>query len=255
MANKYKPSGPRPTGQISRQLKVRVASPGRVEQTFEHPARVTFLRQLADGLERLFAPHCEVVIHDFADLERSIVYVGGRLSGREVGGSATDLLLQKVRTGDTARDLHCYRTTLDNGRVLKSSTLFLRDQQGRATGALCINYDIGSMVAMQQFLAAMTSSGADESITETLTDDVTRTIGGIITETVGEMGLVYPVLSKEDKIGLIARLDLKGVFQVKRAVPILAREFGFSRATIYNYLRAARTASVGATKQPTAQHA
>lgn len=252
MTKKYKPAGSLPTGLSGRPRKARSPSPGLQEQGSEHLTRATFLRQIADGVARLFAPHCEVVIHDFADLERSIVHIGGKLSGREVGGSATDLLLQKVRTGDTARDLHCYRTTLDNGRVFKSSTLFLRDPQGRATGALCINYDIGSMVAMQQFLAAMTASGADESITETLTDDVTQTIGGIVTETVGEMGLVHPVLSKEDKIGLIARLDLKGVFQVKRAVPILAREFGFSRATMYNYLRAARTGAGGATKQPSA---
>jgi predicted transcriptional regulator YheO len=47
-------------------------------------------------------------------------------------------------------------------------------------------------------------------------------------------------LSREDKITLIAKLDDKGVFQVKRAASILASQFGFSKATIYNYLREAR---------------
>ena len=47
-------------------------------------------------------------------------------------------------------------------------------------------------------------------------------------------------MSKEDKIDLIARLDEKGAFQVKRAVTLIAEELGLSRSTIYNYLAQAR---------------
>ncbi len=47
-------------------------------------------------------------------------------------------------------------------------------------------------------------------------------------------------MSREDKIDLIARLDEKGVFQVKKAVPILADQLSLSRATVYNYLSEAR---------------
>ena len=47
-------------------------------------------------------------------------------------------------------------------------------------------------------------------------------------------------MSKEDKIDLVARLDEKGAFQVKRAVPLIEEELGLSRSTIYNYLTEAR---------------
>ena len=76
--------------------------------------RATFalLKQISLGIAKLFAPHCEVVIHDFRDLERSIIHIEGNISGRKVGGGATDLLLTQARNGNTARDFHNYQTVL-----------------------------------------------------------------------------------------------------------------------------------------------
>jgi len=198
------------------------------------------LRQLATAVERLFAPYCEVIIHDFSDLEHSIIHVEGVLSGRAIGGAATDLLLSRVRAGETQDDLHNYKTTLPGDRRIKSSTIFLRDGSGKAYGAFCINYDTTVLVGFQRVLADLTSLELEETITETLSDDIGHTISEIIAETVGELAISAPMLSRDDKINLIARLDEKGVFQVKKAAPILADQFGFSRATIYNYLREAR---------------
>ncbi|MFM7174715.1 MAG: helix-turn-helix domain-containing protein, partial [Caldilinea sp.] len=48
------------------------------------------------------------------------------------------------------------------------------------------------------------------------------------------------LLNRDDKIGLIRRLDDKGVFQIKKMVPFVADQLGLSRATIYNYLREGR---------------
>ena len=198
------------------------------------------LRQLAVALERLFSPSCEVVVHDLSDLERSIIHLEGNITRRAVGGGATNLLLQRVRAGDTAQDLHGYKTRLPGERIMKSSTIFLRDERGVTYGAFCINYDITAFTGLQKLVAEITKTGIDDAVSEVLSDDIQQTIGGMIAETVGEVGINGAVLTRDDKIALIARLDEKGVFQVKRAVPILAERFGFSRATIYNYLREAR---------------
>src|SRR5579859_6106344 len=87
----------------------------------------SILSQLAVGLRRLFDPYCEVVVHDFTDLEHSIVCLEGNITGRSIGGAATDLLLEKASSGETSEDLHGYLTSLSGGRVMKSSTIFLRD--------------------------------------------------------------------------------------------------------------------------------
>ena len=89
---------------------------------------------------------------------------------------------------------------------------------------------------MGEFLALE----AGTEVSETLSDDIQGTIHSILREAVNEIGAELPIMSKEDKIELIARLDEKGAFQVKRAVPLIAEELGLSRSTIYNYLTKAR---------------
>lgn len=205
-------------------------------------ATFALLRQVAIGLERLFAPHCEVVIHDFADLEHSIIDMQGSLSDRSIGGAATDLLLKRAQAGDTKQDLHGYTTQLPNGRTLKSSTIFLNDEKGEAYGAFCINFDMSAFIGLNKVLSDFIKS--EESVSEALSDDINQTIGAIISETVSEMEMSGPLLSRDDKITLIARLDDKGVFQVKKAASIVASQFGFSKATIYNYLREARSGAL-----------
>ena len=86
----------------------------------------------------------------------------------------------------------------------------------------------------------MTLNGVEESVSEVLSDDINQTIGGIISETLAEIGDEPRFMNRGGKVDLIARLDAKGIFQVKKAAPILAEQLGLSRATIYNYLREAR---------------
>ena len=198
------------------------------------------LKQISVGIAKLFAPHCEVVIHDFSDLERSIIHMEGNISGRKVGGGATDLLLTHARNGDTVRDFHNYQTSLPNGKYMKSCTMFLRDESGAAYGAFCVNLDISAFAGIHRILGDFLALDAGSEVNETLSDDIQQTIHSILREAVNEMGAELPIMSKDDKIDLVTRLDEKGAFQVKRAVPLIAEELGLSRSTIYNYLAEAR---------------
>ncbi len=196
------------------------------------------LRQIATALERLFSPLCEVVIHDFTDLDHSIICIAGNLSNRSIGGAATDLLLHKLQQGETDEDLYSYLTTLPGGRVLKSSTVFLRDDAGRVMGAFCVNFDISAFTVFHKQLGEIMHTEETGEVSENLSDDLRVTIQALLAEALHEMGS-RPILSREDKISLMGRLSEKGVFQVKKAVPIIAELLGLSRATVYNYLREA----------------
>ena len=74
------------------------------------------LKQVASGIYKLLGQHCEIVIHDFSDLEHSIVHLEGNVTGRSVRGAATDLILSHVRQGTTDQDVYNYQTQLSNGR-------------------------------------------------------------------------------------------------------------------------------------------
>lgn len=206
----------------------------------EREATFAVLAQIAEALRRLFDPFCEVVIHDFSDFEHSIIHLEGNITNRKLGGAATDLLLSKAQSGDTDEDLYNYLTSLAGGRLMKSSTVFLRDETGRAYGAFCVNFDISAFVSVRKILGAFVTTEEKGDIVETFSDDIEETIQSLLTDTLHEVGKGQPLMSREEKIDLIARLDERGIFQVKKAVPILADQLGLSRATVYNYLREAR---------------
>ncbi len=208
--------------------------------TADRETAFALLKQVSAGVAKLFAPHCEVVIHDFRDLERSIIHIEGNISGRKVGGGATDLLLTHARNGNTERDFHNYETVLGNGRKMKSCTMFLHGEDGIAYGAFCINLDVSAFAGVHRVLGEFLALEAGSEISETLSDDIQGTVHSMLREAVNEIGAELPILSKEHKIELVARLDDKGAFQVKRAVPLIAEELGLSRSTIYNYLTQAR---------------
>ena len=75
-----------------------------------------FLIQLAKGITAIFGKRCKVVIHDFADITKSVVYIEGDLTQRSVGAPITDLAFKLVKEfGCDAPDMLGYRNTLDYG--------------------------------------------------------------------------------------------------------------------------------------------
>lgn len=201
------------------------------------------LREIAAGLRRLFAPICEIIIHDFADFEHSIVYVDGNITNRRVGDTATEYLLARVGQGQTEEDLYNYITDLPGGRTIKSCTIFLRDAQGNAYGAFCVNVDITAFVDLHKAMSSFVIAEDPTDSAEGVPKDIEETIHVIVSDTLRNNGQTPAYMSREAKIELIGRLAEKGVFQVKKSVPMLADLLGLSRATVYNYLREARLAN------------
>jgi len=209
------------------------------------------MKAVARAIVQTFGPGCEVLLHDLENLEQSIIWIEGNVTDRKIGGSMTDLGLAKIRAGDL-EDLYCYSTHSEDGKTLKSSSVFLRDKEGKAFGALCINLDLTPFLAFGRTLRAISQShdaeghdaqGFDaQGIVETFSDDIHEIIETMIAESAYELGKTIPSMTKDDRVALIGMLESKGAFQVKKAVPIIAMHLGVSRYTIYNYLNEARAA-------------
>lgn len=91
-----------------------------------------------------FGPDCEVVLHDWSkEYESTIVAIeNGHVSGRKVGDGGSNLGLEVMRgTTDGSNQLN-YITQTQDGRMLRSSSLYLTDENGKKVGALCINLDV-----------------------------------------------------------------------------------------------------------------
>lgn len=198
------------------------------------------LTHIAEAIVQTVGSHCEVVIHDITHIESSVVAIVGNVTHRRVGSGPTDLLLEKLRNQEY-EDLVNYRTITEAGQILRSSSIFLRDTTGTVVGVLCINIDMSAFVALDRLIRplVMTDPGV-ANISESFAEDVEETVRVLVAEAAAEIGKPLNELNQLDRAYLTAMLDQQGVFQIKRAVPLVAALLGVSRFTIYTYLQKAR---------------
>jgi selenocysteine lyase/cysteine desulfurase/predicted transcriptional regulator YheO len=187
---------------------------------------LTALVPAVTGLATMLGPGNEVVLHDLARLPDSIIAVAGDLTHRTPGGPMTDLLLGLVRRG-TTQDLVDYETHGPDGRPIRSSTMFLRDERGAAIGCLCVN-----------------SEGPPGTATgehrETFPPDVDSLQRYLIDRAITKIGIPVEYMKKRHKSTVVRELDESGYFLIKDAVDHLAAELDVTRYTIYNYLNEVR---------------
>ncbi|MFE2753233.1 aminotransferase class V-fold PLP-dependent enzyme [Actinosynnema sp. NPDC059335] len=182
-----------------------------------------------NSLAGVLGPGTEVVLHDLAALPNSIIAIAGDLTGREVGGPMTDLLLGLVRRG-TTQDLAGYETYAPDGRVIHSSTVFLRDAEGVAVGCLCVNSDPGPN----------RRPGGAVSAVETFPGDVDTLQRLLVERAVTAVGVPVELMKKSHKSEVVRVLDEAGLFLIRDSVDYLAGVLGVTRYTIYNYLNEIR---------------
>jgi len=214
-------------------------------------ARMAALLPIVRGLAEMFGADCEVVLHDLSRLPHSLVAIeNGHVTGRTAGDVPTDLMLRTLRTADDAgHDVRLYVTSSD-GKILKSLAVTLRDDEGRAFAILGINYDLSDLVQAQRTLADFAAVGrlgsdAVPQREEVFAGDIRDVVAAMITKILNEMGKTPGVMSREEKMKVVKRLEERGAFLVKRSAEQVAEALDLSRYTIFSYLKEIRRPSAG----------
>jgi predicted transcriptional regulator YheO len=206
------------------------------------------MKRLADAIVAVFGERCEVVIHDFSDMARSVVYIAGNVTSRSVGAPITDLPFRLLKEfGNKVPDKIGYKNTAGNGKFLKCSTVFLRDSKGKVEGCLCVNFDVTDFVFLSTGFSDFSSLNQtlDRELLftpqEHYTKSFSETMESVIDTTVAEYGKSPAAMDKRERKDLIRKLDRAGVFMIKGSVDYVAKVFGASRYTIYSYLKEVRS--------------
>jgi predicted transcriptional regulator YheO len=207
------------------------------------------LKQMAVSVVTQFGKNCEACIHDLQDLQHSLVFIHGSVTGRAVGAPATDLLARALSEPSAdLEDRHNYRTVSGDGRVLKSSTVFIRNSTGEPIFAFCINFDTTDFFNATQSLApflANEPNGAEQgNLAETFAHFPAETIDALFQQAVEEIGKQPATMSTEEKTALVEILERNGALQFKGAVEQIALLTGVSKYTIYNYLKKVHTRQI-----------
>ena len=202
-------------------------------------SKLELLRQVAAGIAAQFGSSCEVAIHDLSrDPDRSIVFIAnGHVSGRKVGDGASNVVMEQLRTQDPEpKDHLCYLTKTPDGKILKSSTVYIRDRKGKVSAILAINYDISRLILMEEALRDLVSTGEEVPSEPERITNVSDLLDELIQKSVALVGKPAAVMNKEDKVKAIQFLSQNGAFLITKSGDKVAKYFGISKYTLYSYI-------------------
>ncbi len=202
-----------------------------------------FLFKLAKGIAKQFGPNCEVVVHDLGtnDPNSSIVAIeNGHVTGRKVGDGPSHVVLEALNGGKEKGDHLSYLTKTKDGKILKSTTIYIRDDDGEALGIFSINYDITLMLAMEETLRQFTAAEQEEREPEPIARNVADLLGELIEQSVKLVGKPVALMNKEDKVKAIQFLNDTGAFLITKSGDKVCKFFGISKYTLYSYIDEAK---------------
>lgn len=216
---------------------------------------------LVDFLGKSLGPDYEVVLQDLTDNSNAIVAIANNhISGRRIGSPLTNAALQMLssRAYESTDFLCNYKGIAENGHVLRSSTMFIRDDEGQPIALLCINFDDSRYQELSQKLRTIihpddfernmleldkTISVSQEealeqysSITENFPMDIPTLMQKIFDDCTCNLETPVDRLNQYERKDVIAKLKEQGLFQLKGAISFVAKKFSCSTATVYRYL-------------------
>lgn len=203
---------------------------------------------IADMIVATFGSKCEVVIHDLENIHSSLIYINGSVTGRELGAPTTEVMLKELRRyGDDVKDMHGRTSQTSDGKFLKTSTSFIRNDEGKVIGFIGINFDITAFAMVNQIISEFSMTNDLEYIegpmNESYAKNIEEVFEKIIENTLLEVNTPIEQLTREDKLFVIKILDGKGAFLIHGAVERIADILGVTKQTIYNYLEIIRAES------------
>lgn len=205
------------------------------------------LTQIVNLIEQQFGINCEVVLHDLSrPYDSTIVDIrNGHVTGRRVGDCGSNLGLEVIRGTVKDGDKFNYFTTTRDGKILRSSSIYLQDESQNIRYSLCVNVDITESVKFETYLHNQNRYNIGIEAENTNDDEFHARNIQDLTENMFERGIKYigkPVeeMTKYDKMRLIEFLDRKGVFMITKAGEKTCEALGITRYTFYNLLDTVR---------------
>lgn len=203
---------------------------------------LNFYKRLIKGISTQFGTNCEVVLHDLSKgLDKSIVAIeNSHVTGRKVGGPSTNIgyLNQKIKSHDITDD-YGYITKLPNGKTIRSSSIYIRDDKGEIVGSICINFDISAIALMEGLWRSFqidTGSDSNNQNKEFFVQDVDQILDTYIDNYLCGINKTVEELSKTEKIELIHYINDKGGFLIRNSSQKICKLLGISKYTLYSQI-------------------
>ena len=199
-----------------------------------------FLTRLSRGLAAQFGENCEVVVHDIKPGDETISSISlienGHATGRKVGDGPSQAVIDALTEGGAVEDRLSYFTKTDDGKILRSTTIYIKNDEGRVEGVFSINFDITYLALAENAIRSFTGTVDSKNSAPKITSDVESLLDDLIEQSVRLVGKPVALMTKDDKIKAIRFLNDTGAFLITRSGDKVASYFNISKFTLYNYI-------------------
>ncbi len=210
----------------------------------ENKVCLDFLKRLAKGIAAQFGRNCEVVVHDVTAENTILAIENGHVTNRHVGDGPSHVVLDALKKHGQLEDKIAYLTRTQDGRVLKSTTIYVRDEREAVIGILSINYDISELLVAEKAIGSLI--GHEESKDDEETKNAPRipqSVNDLLVELIEESvqvagGKPPAMMTKEEKTKAIQFLSDAGAFLITKSGDQVSNYFGISKYTMYSYIDA-----------------
>ena len=199
------------------------------------------LCRIAKALAAQFGSNCEVVVHEISDCSTSnsiIAIENGHVTGRKSGYGPSQVVLEQLgKDGLCPEDHLCYLMRTPDGKLLKSTSIYIPDSEGKVAAILGINFDISALVMAEQALNSLTlTMNHDQDTPARITHNVNDLLDDLINQSDRLVGKPVALMTKEDKVRAIRFLNDHGALLITKSGDKIANHFGISKYTLYSYI-------------------
>ena len=196
------------------------------------------VKKVTGALGKMFAPFCEVVLHDLRSPDKASIAIENNLSGRKIGDATTAAALRRVFDKQAPDVIQNYSSRLPNGKKVKSTSTGIRNEAGEYIALLCLNFDTSFLsefnTQLAQFIATSVQGLPVSEQLQVLTAD---DLQAIVEEMARQKHTTPAGLSPTEKRDVVRELHRKGLFRLRNAIGVVAQMLQVTRPTIYNYMK------------------
>ena len=199
----------------------------------------SFGEALIESVSTALGESFEIILYDMRKPEYPVLQVLGKnISGLQIGDCGRDENFNSIFT-QCKKENRIYKSEkkIINGKEIKSTVIFMMEENHGAGAALKINFDLSIVSLVEGFLKECGIIDKEsESHMNTKNIDVRNIIPLLLKEGIQLVGKEVTNMSKEDKIKIVKFLDERGAYLLRNSIEDVAKALDITRFTVYNYL-------------------